>query len=116
MKADPSDWMRRYFDAVAVAVAVAGTASWCGCPLALRVPPSTFRGADLKLFAARHVLIIETDLGGTGDRDRAARVTQPSGLSACTQVRSFDGAAPGDGAAVARARRSDAISATMTPR
>lgn len=53
LKADPGDWMRRYFDAFIY------TANWCSCRLILRVPLSTFRKADLKLFAVRHALTIE---------------------------------------------------------
>lgn len=44
LKADPADWIRRYFDAFVY------TACWCSCRLALRVPP-----------------------GGTGGVRRAAR-------------------------------------------
>lgn len=32
LKAEPADWMRRYFDAFVY------TANWCSCRLALRVP------------------------------------------------------------------------------
>ena len=53
LKADPVDWMRRYFDAFVY------TANWCTCRLALRVPRATFRAAELKPFAAAHVLTIE---------------------------------------------------------
>jgi hypothetical protein len=53
LKADPSDWMRRYFDAFVY------TANWCSCRLALRVPLATFRKAELKSFATRHTLAIE---------------------------------------------------------
>lgn len=53
LKADPADWMRRYFDAFVC------TANWCSCRLALRVPLATFRKAELKPFAARHALSIE---------------------------------------------------------
>jgi hypothetical protein len=55
LKADPADWMRRYFDAFVY------TANWCSCRLALRVPLTTFRKADLKSFATRCALTIETD-------------------------------------------------------
>lgn len=54
LKADPADWMRRYFDAFVYA------ANWCSCRLALRVPLATFRRADLKSFATKYVLTIET--------------------------------------------------------
>jgi len=53
LKADPADWMRRYFDAFVY------TANWCSCRLALRVPLATFRKAELKPFAARHTLAVE---------------------------------------------------------
>ena len=53
LKADPADWIRRYFDAFV------HTANWCSCRLALRVPLSTFRKAELKAFAAGHALTIE---------------------------------------------------------
>lgn len=54
LKADPADWMRRYFDAFVY------TANWCSCRLALRVPLATFRRADLKSFATKYALTIET--------------------------------------------------------
>ena len=54
LKADPAGWMRRYFDAFVY------TANWCSCRLALRVPLATFRGAELKLFATKYALTIET--------------------------------------------------------
>ena len=53
LKADPSDWMRRYFDAFVY------TADSCSCRLALRVPLATFRKTELNPFATRHHLIIE---------------------------------------------------------
>lgn len=53
LKADPADWMRRYFDAFVY------TANWCSCRLALRVPLATFRKAELKAFAVGHALTIE---------------------------------------------------------
>lgn len=53
LKADPADWMRRYFDAFVY------TADWCSCRLALRVPLATFRKTELRPFAARHNLIFE---------------------------------------------------------
>jgi len=52
LKADPADWMRRYFDAFVY------TANWCSCRLSVRVPLSTFRKAELKSFAVRHALTI----------------------------------------------------------
>ena len=53
LKADPADWMRRYFDAFVY------TANWCSCRLALRVPLATFLMAELKPFATGHALTIE---------------------------------------------------------
>lgn len=53
LKADPADWMRRYFDAFVY------TANWCSCRLALRMPLSTFRTAELKPFATGQALTIE---------------------------------------------------------
>ena len=45
LKADPADWMRRYFDAFVY------TANWCSCRLSLRLPLGTFRKAELKPFS-----------------------------------------------------------------
>lgn len=53
LKADPADWMRRHFDAFV------HTANWCSCRLALRVPASTFRKAQLKPFATGRALTVE---------------------------------------------------------
>lgn len=53
LKADPADWLRRYFDAFVY------TANWCSCRLALRVPLATFRKAELKPFAVGQTLTIE---------------------------------------------------------
>ena len=53
LKADPADWMRRYFDAFVY------TANWCSCRLALRVPLATFRQAELKPYATKYALNIE---------------------------------------------------------
>ncbi len=55
LKADPADWMRRYFDAFVY------TANWCSCRLALRVPLATFRKSELKPFATKHALSIEAN-------------------------------------------------------
>jgi hypothetical protein len=55
LKADPSDWMRRYFDAFVY------TANWCSCRLSLRLPRATFVKADLQPFATEHTLSIEVD-------------------------------------------------------
>lgn len=48
LKADPADWMRRYY-----------TANWCSCRLALRVPLASFRKAELKPFVTKYALTIE---------------------------------------------------------
>lgn len=53
LKADPADWIRRYFDAFIY------TANWCSCRLVLRVPRATFGKTELKPFATRHTLTIE---------------------------------------------------------
>ena len=53
LKADPADWMRRYFDAFV------HTANWCSCRLALRVPQATFQAAALKPFVTGQALTIE---------------------------------------------------------
>ena len=53
LKADPADWMRRYFDAFVY------TANWCSCQLMLRLPRSTFCKAELQVFAARPSLAID---------------------------------------------------------
>lgn len=46
LKADPADWMRRYFDAFVY------TANWCSCWLSLRVPLGTLPKGALKPCAA----------------------------------------------------------------
>lgn len=53
LKADPADWMQRYFDAFVY------SANWCNCELALRLPLAVFRKAELKPFAAKGALSIE---------------------------------------------------------
>lgn len=53
LKADPGDWMRRYFDAFVY------TANWCSCRLALRAPLATFHQAELKPYATHSALTIE---------------------------------------------------------
>lgn len=57
LKADPADWMRRYFDAFVY------TANWCSCQFALRLPLATFRKTELKPFAEQGTLSIEADGG-----------------------------------------------------
>jgi hypothetical protein len=53
LKADPADWMRRYFDAFVY------TANWCSCRLSLRLPTGTFSKSDLRPFATERTLAIE---------------------------------------------------------
>ncbi len=53
LKADPADWMRRYFDAFVY------TANWCSCRLALRVPLATFGKSELKPFTTKYSLTVE---------------------------------------------------------
>ena len=55
LKADPADWVRRYFDAFVY------TANWCSCRLSLRLPLGTFRKAELKPFSAGGALTIEAN-------------------------------------------------------
>ena len=75
LKADPADWMRRYFDAFVY------TANWCSCRLSLRVPLALFRAGELNPFAAAHTLtaeasdehwIIDWSLDESGNHDRFA--------------------------------------------
>lgn len=54
LKANPSDWMRRYFDAFVY------SANWCSCQLSLRLPREVARGDELKSFANRSTLRIES--------------------------------------------------------
>jgi hypothetical protein len=53
LKADPAEWMRRYFDAFVY------TANWCSCRLSLRLPLATFSEEDLQPFATERTLVIE---------------------------------------------------------
>lgn len=53
LKADPADWMRRYFDAFVY------TANWCSCRLSLRLPLTTFGKTELKPFVGGRALTIE---------------------------------------------------------
>lgn len=53
LKADPTDWMRRYFDAFVY------TANWCSCWLALRAPMTLFRKAELKPYISKYTLTID---------------------------------------------------------
>jgi hypothetical protein len=59
LKANPADWMRRYFDAFVY------TANWCSCRLALRLPREAFDKAEWKPFAARHAFTV-VDAGTPG--------------------------------------------------
>lgn len=53
LKADPADWMHRYFDAFVY------TAAWCSCHLSLRLPKAVFHKAELKIFARGPALSID---------------------------------------------------------
>ncbi|RZL96339.1 MAG: hypothetical protein EOP82_00925 [Variovorax sp.] len=53
LKADPAEWMRRYFDAFVY------TANWCSCRLSLRLPLATFHETDLRPFVSGAALTIE---------------------------------------------------------
>jgi hypothetical protein len=53
LKADPAEWMRRYFDAHVY------FANWCNCQLSLRVPRATFTDAELEPFATEYGLRIK---------------------------------------------------------
>lgn len=75
LKADPADWMQRYFDAFVY------TANWCSHWLSLRVPLGTFPKEALKSFTARRSLaykatkthwIIDWTLDDSEDYDRFA--------------------------------------------
>lgn len=55
LKADPADWMRRYFDAFVY------TANWCSCRFALRVPLATFRKSELEPLRSQDALTIEAN-------------------------------------------------------
>jgi len=54
LKADPADWMRRYFDAFVY------SANWCCCQLSLRLPKAVFSEAALEFFAHSNALLIES--------------------------------------------------------
>jgi hypothetical protein len=53
LKADPADWMRRFFDAFVY------TANWRSCRLAMRLPIDTFDEAELTRFGTQGALTIE---------------------------------------------------------
>lgn len=57
LKANPGDWMRRYFDAFVY------SANWCSCQLALRVPKATFRKADIEPYESDYTLTIDGSRG-----------------------------------------------------
>lgn len=44
LKADPAQWMRRYFDAFVY------TANWCSCVFSVRVPHNVFKKSELTAF------------------------------------------------------------------
>jgi hypothetical protein len=53
LKADPADWMRRFFDAFVY------TANWRSCRFAIRLPINAFNEAELARFATQYALRIE---------------------------------------------------------
>ncbi|MGE0013963.1 MAG: hypothetical protein AB7S62_17235 [Azoarcus sp.] len=53
LKANPKDWMRRYFDAFVY------SANWCSCWLALRVPKKIFRKSELEPYVSEYTLAID---------------------------------------------------------
>lgn len=55
LKADPSDWMRRYFDAFVY------SANWCSCRFAMRLPLATFGKAELKPYATKYAFTIASN-------------------------------------------------------
>jgi len=55
LKADPADWMRRYFDAFVY------SANWCCCHLSLRLPKAVFSEAALDFFAHSDALSVESN-------------------------------------------------------
>lgn len=54
LKADPADWMRRYFDAFVY------SANWCRCHLSLRLPKAAFGKAELRTFITPTTLSVES--------------------------------------------------------
>jgi hypothetical protein len=53
LKGDPTDWMRRYFDAFVY------VANWCSCRFAVRVPRSLFTQDELAGFETEYSLLID---------------------------------------------------------
>jgi hypothetical protein len=75
LKADPLDWMRRYFDAFVY------LADWAHCRFALRLPRNMFGKAELKPFGVKQSLtidaiedhwILDWSLDGSDNYDRFA--------------------------------------------
>ncbi|MDP3083729.1 MAG: hypothetical protein Q8N44_08585 [Rubrivivax sp.] len=75
LKADPLDWMRRYFDAFVY------LADWAQCRFALRLPRDMFGKAELKPFGVKQSLtidasedhwILDSSLEGSDNYDRFA--------------------------------------------
>jgi len=75
LKADPLDWMRRYFDAFVY------LADWAHCRFALRLPRDMFGKAELKPFGVKQSLtidasedhwILDWSLDGSDNHDRFA--------------------------------------------
>jgi len=57
LKADPSDWMRRYFDGFV------HTANWCSCRLALRLPVAAISTTTLKPYTNSYAFTAESTGG-----------------------------------------------------
>lgn len=75
LKADPADWMRRYFDAHVY------IANWCTCLLCLRVPKSAFDAGTFRAFKTKAAFsvvqtkthwLLEWGLDGSDNYDRFA--------------------------------------------
>ena len=54
LKGDPSDWMRRYFDAYIY------SANWCSCNFSLRFPRDVFDRETLEQFETEDALVIDS--------------------------------------------------------
>ena len=54
LKADPAEWMHRYFDAFVY------SANWCSCHVSLRLPKAVFRKTELDAFVHSAALSVES--------------------------------------------------------
>jgi hypothetical protein len=54
LKADPADWMRRFFDAFVY------WANWCSCRFALRLPLAAFGKMELKPYTAEYAFTVDS--------------------------------------------------------